>query len=218
MTDCSEVELALEELALGTLSGDLASVLRRHLAECPRHPQLRELALAAAALAFEPEPVPPRPELRERVLAATAAQLPARRALPRRRALWAAAAAILLLVTTGLAVAWRSLAEERPEPLLGTATDQTRGVSVTIRGGRDSVSVSVAGLEPPPPGMAYQLWLVQGDAWVPLTTFLPDPQGRWKFVLPRSFHPGDRLCITVEGAAGSAWPTSAPLIFVTIGE
>lgn len=218
MTDCSDVDIALEELALGMLPGDRARMLRQHLAECPRHPRFRELALAAAALAFEPDPVPPHPELRHRVLAVAGAQAPARRVLPRRRVLWAAAAAFVLLGAGGLAAAWRSLAEDAPEQLLAAASDSTTGVSVTLRGGREAVSVSVEGLRPAPPGMAYQLWLVQSDVWIPLTTFLPDSRGRWSLALPRSFHPGDRLCITVESAAGSEWPTSAPLIFVNVGE
>lgn len=220
MTICEDVDAALAELALGTLTGPHAAELRAHLRTCTRHSELRDFTFAATALAFEPEPVPPPQGLRSRILssATPSARDGRSRRFKRRLAVATAAAAAFVIVTTTSLLAWSPWSRSEGAPLIAQEIDEERGISVEFRRTDAGVSVTLLGLASPPSGMAYQLWLVQGDTWVPLRSFSPDRQGRWQGDVAFNFAPGDRVCITLESAAGAQWPTSAPIVFVTIGQ
>lgn len=215
MTDlCAEVEALLEELALGVLPRDQERRLRAHLEGCPRHPTAQELLLAGAAIAFEPEPVAPPAALRERVLAVAERRRTSGVTRQRGRVVVGAAA---LLVAAAAAGAWYVARDGTPEAaIVARGGGDQGGASLELRERDAQAFVTVAGLPLPPAGMAYQLWLVQGEAWHPLTTFVPDREGRWSGAVLRPFAPGDWLCVTLEQAGGASWPTSAPVVAATI--
>lgn len=216
MTSCADVDGVLEDLALGTLTGELARAVREHLASCPLHAQARELIVAGAALGFEPEPVAPPPELRRRILTSAASSAAgARPARWRFRAL-GAAAAVLLLVGVSIG-AWQAWGSRDDGVSLARATDPASRVTLELHRSGKHTTVIVSELRPPPSGQAYQLWVIQADVWIPVTTFVPDARGRWAGPIALPLAPGDRLCVTLESASGSAWPTTPPLVVAAVG-
>lgn len=216
MTDlCAEVEALLEELALGVLPRDQERRLRAHLDGCPRHPTAQERLFAGAAIAFEPEPVEPPVSLRERVLAIAEPRQESGVTRQLRRIVMGAAA---LLVVAAAAGAWYVARDGSSDAtLVARGGGDPDGATLELRERDGEAFVTVAGLPLPPAGMTYQLWLVQGEAWHPLTTFVPDREGRWSGAVLRAFALGDWLCVTLEQAGGAPWPTSAPVVAATIG-
>jgi anti-sigma factor RsiW len=117
--DCAAVRELAPEYVLGTLDEATAARLRAHLATCTEeHAELREIGGVIPYLAESLEPVEPRAQLKERLLAAARTARPLRvvpgrapapgsaaagratvRWSPPRRFAWALAAAALIVAT-----------------------------------------------------------------------------------------------------------------------
>ena len=80
---CSDASELAPAFVLGSLTPTESDAVRRHLAECPElHAEMAELNSVVPALFEAVEPVAPPAGLKERILAAAAADLEARRATP----------------------------------------------------------------------------------------------------------------------------------------
>ena len=82
---CSEVAELAPAFVLGILNPAESDAVRRHMAECPElHAEMAELNSVVPALFEAVEPVAPPATLKERILAAAAAELESRQASPAR--------------------------------------------------------------------------------------------------------------------------------------
>ncbi len=233
-----DLHLLTGAYAADALSPAERSAFEEHIATCPACQQeVDELSATAARLAVAAaEPAPA--GLRERVLreASRTRQLPpavsdldaqrARRVWYRQPA--AAAAAVLLVVATGLgglAAQERSHAEDARQmaaKVVAVATDPDRvEQTVAVTGGGTGTVVAARGLaifhsaDLPrlPDGRAYQLWRIRGQDSTSagvlgrggdLTGLVPDVA------------PDDAVGLTVEPSSGSDQPTSAPVLLVAL--
>lgn len=188
--DCNRIDELAGAIALGALAPDELAAAMAHLESCDQpHTELRELVGAASALAFTVEPRDPGPGLRARVLASAGAAAPGRpvargaTAPPANRRAWldwssvslwrgvAFAAGFVLLIG---AFSWVGLRQQvaTQEAALSAIADVVIGghpaYSVTGPAGSGYVIESegpgatflVAGLEEPPAGDIYELWLL----------------------------------------------------------
>ncbi len=68
-----------------------------------------------------------------------------------------------------------------------------------------------------PPSRAYELWLM-GPSGATAAGMLPPAHGGMSGpMVVTGLAPGDRLCLTVEPAAGARQPTSSPIVLVGLG-
>ena len=222
--------------ALDALDSAEQDTFERHLADCePCRQEVAELRATAARLGVAAAIPAPR-GMRERVLreAATTRQLPPSRVtrLADRRATrpWyqqpaSAAAAVLLVVATGLgvfALDQRNQAQEarsfssRIATVVGDPTHTERTVDVT-GGGRATViaargvAVFRGSLPTLSAGQTYQLWRL-GKGTVASAGLL-GRGGQVTGIVPH-LAPGDSVGVTVEPAGGSKQPTTTPVALV----
>jgi anti-sigma-K factor RskA len=110
---CSEIADLAPAFVLGALPPTEADAIRRHLADCPElHAEVAELNSVVPALSIAAEAVAPSAALKDRIMAAAAADLEARRSANRRAA-----------ASTPAAAPTRAPA---PSPTTPTATDAAR--------------------------------------------------------------------------------------------
>ena len=226
--------------ALDALDEDERAEFEGHLGRCEQcRTEVGEMRATAARLAAA-MPIPPRPELRSRVLEAVARtpQAPAdpvgpasRRArtvppsagagaVPRRRAaaLVAVAAAVALVVGALGAVRLTGGVNEGVDQV--AAAPDARQLPLDGAVGTLEVIWSATGgrlavegrdLPDPGPGRAYQLWLLGGAQPVPAGVFDPDGAGAVSYAGRLPGEPAG-WAVTIEPAAGSAQPTS-PIVY-----
>lgn len=99
-----------------------------------------------------------------------------------------------------------------------TARIQTGGMATVVMSHRARALVFIAsGLTSLPPSKAYELWLMSpaGDTSAGM---LRGYHGMAGPMVVGQLGPGDKLALTVESAAGSRQPTSAPIVLVTLGD
>ncbi len=222
----------LPELALGVLPAAEAGPVRAHLDACSAcREEFDELARVAALLPLAAEAPAPAPATREALLRRARAERPrpGSRAAPPRWALELAAG--LLLLAAGGLVGWLAAPPGRGgdetlaarEALLAAAArgETLRAEASSAAGIRASVLLApsaglaaavLEGLPPPPPGRAYQGWLLEGRAARPAGLL---PGDGALFLAPgadlRRF---TAFAVTLEAAGGAAAPTGDPLIVV----
>jgi anti-sigma-K factor RskA len=183
----------------------------RHIEGCDAC--LREHAATAetlAAIALAAPPVMPSATLRDRVLAA-ATTAPAR-APARRPAIWSRRwGRRLVPVALVAAIAAAVIVTMRPTtpPARVAAFSNAAG---TLRVGGGSAQVASFALAPAPPGRSYELWVLRPGA-APRAAGLVRAGDHPTLA---DVHPGDQVAVTVEPAAGSAVPTSAPVAVASV--
>jgi anti-sigma-K factor RskA len=100
--------------------------------------------------------------------------------------------------------------------VLEPATEDTEGYAMLMGSSSGKLAILVAGgMNPAPPGMAYQLWLTRDGQREDGGVFAVDDTG-WAHVEVRQDWPiteVDRVGVTMEPAAGSPSPTSPPIFF-----
>jgi hypothetical protein len=171
--------------ALGSITGAERTALDRHVDGCPSCAvELSELAETAASLAWLARPMVPSPGHLHRVLKATRSADEAVRPAKRRPLVLAAVAAVVLLVLAQLAslrrldVAEAELAAMRRMGRFVTspsvtvvAMEGTRGEHAKVAYDRTNGQyVLLSSLRPPPPGLRYQLWVID-DGVRPASAF-----------------------------------------------
>jgi anti-sigma-K factor RskA len=217
---------------LDAIPGNELRAFEFHLNGCePCAREVRELRAAAARLGLAAATAPP-PRLKSRVLhqihqVRQGGRTPAGR--PRRLTrVFAAAAAVLLVIATALGVAlarYQNVEDGQPVSALpgilraedarivrATGPGGSGGhVMLVVSRGQDRLLLVTDGMRPPPPGHAYQIWTI-----TPAYRSAGLLTGRDTTVEVPGIRDADRLAITVEPVGGSARPTgrtvaSAPL-------
>ena len=234
MNDHQLIEELLSARALGGLDPEDASVLDAEMASHgPACIECRNLAAeldeVAGRLAFVLDPVPVTEGLEDRVVAAAGIgePVPLRLASPARprglgvrlRPLVAVAASLVLFVGGWLA----------SDLLGGDGSGVPAGARVVAFEGEGGAAVSVAftpgepgvyllgsGLEAPPEGSVYEVWMIRDGAPTPGTCFRPSGDGSLFEFLDAELGSTDTMAVTVEPAACSDQPTSDPILVASI--
>jgi anti-sigma-K factor RskA len=225
----------LGAFALGAVDPEEAASVRAHLATCAEcQAEMAELWLAVDSLPSTIEPMAPPPALRERIAAAIAAEAVAPAPEPvatiappppvpepirkppsfwSRATPWAAAAAILLLLSAGLLV-WNLRLREQiatapvAETIALAPTDAAPGArgEVTYLPEDSLLLLNVQDLPPLELDQVYEVWLI-GEDGVPAPAGVFDqPTDQHAVVADRDRY--DTLAITAEpGPLGTEAPT-----------
>ena len=240
---CEEIRPLLAAYALEALGPEERLRVEAHLAECAAcRAALAGYQAVAEGLALSVPPEPPPSRLRRRLAARIAAPRRSRPGARVRRvaavgwrvAVWVVLAVMLVLqaITLQRTMALNRTAERLAAqnaayqaalallsaPDAHVAVFRSEGVYGTlIYRPEDSVAVlSVEGLPAPPPGKAYQLWLIRPDGTrVSGGVFAPAGEDRFTVVLVRAPGPVGRFVragVTLEPEGGSPGPTG-PRIF-----
>ncbi|MGE5289763.1 MAG: anti-sigma factor domain-containing protein [Micromonosporaceae bacterium] len=98
-----------------------------------------------------------------------------------------------------------------------TAPVTTGGTATLVMShSKRMIVFSAAGLRPLPGAMSYELWLM-GPAGVRAAGMLPRPNhGMTAPMVASGLAPGDKIGLTVEPGAGSARPTTPPVLMVPL--
>jgi negative regulator of sigma E activity len=231
----------LGAFALGAVDAEEATRVRAHLATCAEcQAEMAELWLAVDSLPGMIEPIEPPPALRDRIAeaimaeAASPAPVPSALSAPpalepapavpelirkpasfwSRATPWAAAAAVLLLLSAGLLV-WnlrlREQIQEATAPVAETIalapTDAAPGArgEVTYRPQDRLFLLDVRDLPPLKPDQVYEVWLIGANGPKPAGTF-DRPTDQHAIVADRDLY--NTLAITAEpGPLGTEAPT-----------
>jgi anti-sigma factor RsiW len=215
--------------ALDALDGPEAEAFEEHLRHCEDcREQVAMLRATAAQLAHDAPPASPPAELRDRVLSAvraergTVVQLRPRWALPVASIAAVAACAALALGLWAATLrhtlgAREALLRSQAGALAVAATPGARripltdghGVLVVTPSGRAALVLS--GLPKPPPGKAFEAWVVSGKTAEPAGVF--NVHGDTTAVeLKRSVPAGSQVALTIERAGGVEQPTMKPIV------
>jgi anti-sigma-K factor RskA len=212
-----------------------AAALLAAAAAVPPSPALREQTVRAAARIRQLPPVvagEPAPH-RVRWLGFALPRLVSRRAeWLGRFAVVAATALAVTAIVLGVhlsVVQSRMSAMERRDSaiaaILGandattlTAQVRTGGMATLVMSHRARALVfTAAGLRKLPSSKAYELWLMNPAGMRPAGLLPPDQHGMTGPVVVTRLAPGDMLGLTIEPSAGTARPTSVPVVMVALG-
>jgi Anti-sigma-K factor rskA len=235
MRSHEQIEELMAVRALGGLDPEDDETLRHEMADhgpgCAECRRLEsEYAEVAGRLAFALDPVPVRAGLEDEVMDRArhvdgeplAPAGPARPVRPRSNR-WlrpvAAIAASLVLFAAGWAVGSRggddagTLEDTRVAAFEGAGSGS---LSVAYRPGEDGVYLLGSGLEPPPDGMVYEVWMFQEGTPVPATCFTPSPEGTVFTFVEAELGTTDAMAVTVEPSSCPSAPTSEPILTAPI--
>ena len=234
----TETRDLLGAFALGAVDAQEAATVREHLATCTTcQAEMAGLWAAVDSLPDMIEPMDPPPALRDRIAAAIQEDgaiapaapsavptpvvppvTPVREPIEKpasfwsRATPWAAAAAILLLLSAGLLV-WNLQLREQivsapvAETIALAPTDAAPNASgeVTYLADDDLFIVNVRDLPPLESDQVYEVWLIGEDGPIPAGVF-DQPTAQHAIVADRSRY--DTLAITAEpGPLGTEAPT-----------
>ena len=222
-----------EELAayvLGALDPAEREAVERHIAGCERcRGDLRWIGAAVEVLPASVEPHQPPARLRRRLLAAVRAEARAadgsatvlggwRDAVARTLRPGLASAAVAVLVVGGAIgyVAGQSGGVDETTVTARATEAAPRGAEATVVRDGDAGTLRTTGLPQPGAGV-YQVWIRDGDAIEPSTTFVVDRTGVGVAAIPAGLAGGDEVMVTREPRGGSDAPTTAPLLRAPLG-
>jgi anti-sigma-K factor RskA len=232
MRDHERIEELMAVRALGGLDGDDDEALRREMAEhgddCAECRRLEsEFDEVAGRLAFAPDPVPVRDGFEDEVVAA-ATQARGRPAPPSRERLerpgrrlrpLAAVAASIVLFAAGLGIGTLVNGREAVPPGARVVAFQGEGrgsLSLAYRPGEDGVYLLGSGLESPPEGRVYEVWLFRDGTPVPAACFRPSSDGSVFEFVDAGLGTTDLMAVTVEPSACPSAPTTQPILTAEI--
>ena len=207
--------------ALGLLEPGERKMVEQHLATCATcRADLASHESTVAALAPEAT-VPAAADLRRRIVARYDNAWTGMRPVLAYTA--AALMAVALLVSLSALSQERAMRDDYGRALAAVVNGarvvslQTKGDAAT-RGAvvisRDGAAYLVLQLPAPPPGKAYEAWIIRAGAPMP-AGMAPTVSGVVTMQLHETLRAGDAAAITLEDSAGVQAPTSAPVL---IGE
>ena len=231
--NCDEIEDLGGAYALGALPPETLREVEEHLEGCSRHAEIAALGAAAASLAWSAEEREPPPALKARLMAAIREEaMPAAAAVPgtarhqgagfwrrlvERRVTPYAIAGVLAVAAVAL-IGWNVT-------LQLSDGDGAAGASVhTLSDGGDAhgrilyladervAVMTVAGLEPLPSDMTYQVWAISEDTVTGIGTFNTSASGEASAAMEVDLKGARSVAITVEPAGGSPEPTTEPVL------
>lgn len=220
----------LELYVLDLLDDDERETLEAQIAADPAmQERLRELRGTAGMLAFDLEPMTPPPGLRDAILQQARADTsgePARLhpveyhepVSIERRAPWMWVAAAILAIAMVGAIVYAAGGDQpgdlRTYPVAVTeASDAPVSGEIILREGSEQATLVLSGLQEPPAGQVYQVWLVAGEnPPEPNITFRPGSDGQANLLIRGNLPASQLLAITLEPAGGSPAPTTDILL------
>lgn len=230
-----ELRELIAPVALGAATRDEVIQVEAHARGCAHcREELDALRATADVLALAPEEVEPSPDLRGRVMAQVRTEAAARTAAEepagtggrhpgRLRALlrpWPATALALAAIAAALLV-WNIALQVQPggpdrvTAIAVTGTEAAPGISgrVISVGDEETLVVRLEGLEPLPPGEAYQLWTIDGGVPTSAGVFRPDAAGR-AVVVASGATDAEAIGLTAQPEANTTAP-EGPLLMAT---
>jgi anti-sigma factor RsiW len=207
--------------ALGLLEPDERRTIERHITTCDIcRAELAAHESTVASLA--PEAAVPAPtDLRRRIVTRYD------NAWTGRRSVFAYASAAVLavaLVVTGMSLSQERAMRDDYGRALAAVANGARVVSLQTKGdaatrgalviSRDGAAYLVLQLPTPPPGKAYEAWVIRAGVPMP-AGMAPTLTGVVTMQLHEPLRAGDAAAITLEDSAGVQAPTTTPVL---IGE
>lgn len=231
MKDHERIEELMAVRALGGLDGDDDEALRREMSEhgedCAECRRLEsEFDEVAGRLAFALDPVRLRDGFEDEVVAA-ATQARGQPAPPARARLdrpgagrrlrpLAAIAASIVLFAAGLGIGTLvNDGNESVPPGARVVAFQGEGpgsLSLAYRPGEDGMYLLGSGLESPPDGLVYEVWMFQDGTPVAATCFRPSSDGSVFEFVDAGLGITDAVAVTVEASACPSAPTTQPIL------
>ena len=225
MMDCANVDELLPGVALGSASPAEVREVEEHLATCQEHGQHGDFRHIADMLPMSIPPVPPRGELKHRLMARVYHDLEPmllRRPWWQRTWSWAAAAALAVLAL-GLGLRdWVVSSQLAAAPVSWQLAPVNAGVTATgalVYVPRQHVAtLTLQGLQPLPADRVYEVWLIKAGKPEAAGVFKPAADGSASTVVKGTPSGFDTVAVTEEpGPQGSAAPSSQPFIAGSIG-
>lgn len=216
---------------LGALPEDELAAYEAHLASCPTcRAETEELRVAAQALPLSAPPMLPPPALKQRIMAevereaellASAGGAP-RPAAPKRRrlrlrlpmpAVALACAALLAGVVAG-GVLFSSGDDAQTIPFQSTM----QGASAELEVSDDGATIVAHGLQAPPDGKVYMVWIQRpGQAPEPTSAlFTPRRDGSATASVTGDMEGVETVLVNEEPLGGSTTPTSQPFLTASV--
>jgi hypothetical protein len=87
---------------------------------------------------------------------------------------------------------------------------------VAFRPGEDGVYVLGFGLDRPPGGSVYELWMLDDGAAVPAACFTPSADGAVFELLDAELGSSDAMAVTVEPSSCPDAPTTDPILLADV--
>jgi anti-sigma-K factor RskA len=217
-----------DELAsylLGALDPGEAATLEQHLAGCEEcRAELDWLRPAALMLPETVERVEPPAELRARIMDEVETDAGAKRS--RARAGWTVRSPLLrpavglaVLALFVAAIAGYAIRDSGPGGGAATTTvvaGKAPGVTAKLVRGESAGTLRLANVHELPPGKVLQAWVRRGKRIESAQTlFVPNRDGTATAVID-DMHDVNAVMVTTEPAGGSDYPTSGPIVAVSI--
>ncbi|MDE3074452.1 MAG: anti-sigma factor [Chloroflexota bacterium] len=217
--DCREVDDVLAGAVLGALNPDEQTAVDQHLASCDQHPQIRGFQRVADELAASVKAVPPRAEVKHKLMARVYRDVEPRTAKFAWRGAWGwAVAAVMAAIAAGFGVrdyvASSQLASAPAQWQLqpSVAGVQTTGTLVYLPRER-TATLTLRQLPPLPLGEVFEIWLIKGGAAQPAGVFRPLGETTASVIVKGQPLGYEAVAVTREPAPnGSAAPTTAPFV------
>lgn len=223
---------------LGALDDDERAKFEKHLSRCDEcREAAAELTPAVDALQHSVDPVEPPAALKTSVMAAVRAEpRPAEVAAPSRPArathplAWLrvrprvaalAASALVALAFAGGALVTSLGGDDATTRTIAADVDAERQPAASARlvvpqnGGGDAV-LRATGMQQPPPGRVYTVWLKRGERLDAVSLLAVDREGSASAALPGSVEGADAVLVTREPEGGSDRPSEAPVVSVDL--
>jgi anti-sigma-K factor RskA len=230
-----EMRTLIASYVLGAVPAEEVGEVRAHILSCDEcMAEVESYAAVTEALADTVAPVGVPPGFADRVMDRAVQDWPARasvEAAPRWwRPAWAAAAGLLLLLSSTLTVAYLRARSEvaLQERVVAALLEDDEGITLTGNGRARAKMVPTAGgavfaargLEEPPEGRTYQLWLLSrgcdggGTARCEIVSVGTFEVSDGSAVLETSRPVGGfaSAAVTIEPSGGSEQPTSDPVL------
>jgi anti-sigma-K factor RskA len=232
--DHERIEELISVRALGGLDPDDEAALRREMAEhgesCAECRRLeREIEEVAGRLAFALDPEPIRSGFEDQLVSAATRERARLRPSGGRRPAPApgwrlrplvAVAASLVLFAAGLGVGNLVTGGDEGVPadarVVAFEGEAGGRLSVAYRPGREGVYLLGSGLDAPPDGSVYEVWMFQDGTPVPATCFEPSADGSVFEFVDAGLGTTDAMAVTVEPSSCPAAPTTSPILTAEI--
>jgi len=105
------------------------------------------------------------------------------------------------------------------DAVMRTAAVTTGGTATVVMSHREGALVFIASkLSVLPPSRGYELWLMGPSGDRPAGMLPPARGGMSGPMVVRGLRAGDQVGLTIEPAAGSPQPTSAPIVLIVLGD
>jgi len=234
MRDHERIEELMAVRALGGIEPAEEEALRREMADhgpdCAECRRLEsELDEVAGRLAFALDPVPVRDGLEDEVVERANRERAERRPIDERaprspsraariRPLVAIAAS-LALFAAGWGVGALSSGDGGVPSQARVVAFQGEGggnLSVAYRPGEAGVYLLGSGLQTPPDGDVYEVWMFQDGTPVPATCFVPSADGSVFQFVDAGLGTTEAMAVTVEPSSCPSAPSTAPILLAEI--